>query len=243
MIKLKNGRTKLFQWDTNQILDLSEDDTPAQVHFRNTKSRDALVVTITNDEAQIPNILLQQPYPIEVFLYYKNGDEGYTITRHTFPVIPRMKPADYIYTETELLTLSGFLEDWAAMQEALNLLMEEVNEAFTETPYIGENGNWFLWNKDTLEFIDSNVPATGPQGIQGVEGARGPQGIQGLQGEVGPQGIQGTTGPQGVPGPQGIAGLSAYAQAILGGYSRTEAEFISDLAAIEGLASELEALL
>lgn len=43
--------------------------------------------------------------------------------------------------------------------------------------------------------------------------------------------------------PQGLKGYSAYDQAVTGGYTDTEAAFLADLAAIEGLAAELEALL
>ena len=53
------------------------------------------------------------------------------------------------------------------------------------------------------------------------------------------------TGPQGIPGIPGIQGLpgdSAYTSAVNGGYAGTEAEFYADLAAIDGLAAELEAI-
>ena len=40
-----------------------------------------------------------------------------------------------------------------------------------------------------------------------------------------------------------LKGMSAYAAAQLGGYSDTEAKFYVDLAAIDGLSDELEALL
>ena len=37
-------------------------------------------------------------------------------------------------------------------------------------------------------------------------------------------------------------GVSAYTSAVKGGYAGTEADFYADLAAIEGLAAELEAI-
>jgi len=49
--------------------------------------------------------------------------------------------------------------------------------------------------------------------------------------------------PSGLQGIQGERGYSAYEQAVTGGYTDTEAAFLADLAAIEGLAAELEALL
>ncbi len=64
-------------------------------------------------------------------------------------------------------------------------------------PVIGENGNWFIGNEDT------EVNASGSQGIPGPEG---PQGQKGDPGEAGPQGIQGRPGEKGETGPQGLKG-------------------------------------
>lgn len=73
----------------------------------------------------------------------------------------------------------------------------------------------------------------GADGAPGPQGAQGPQGIQGPQGETGPQGEKGDTGaqgPQGETGPAGADGKSAYAYAVDGGYTGTEAEFAAKLA-------------
>ena len=90
---------------------------------------------------------------------------------------------------------------------------------------------------------------TGPQGPQGETGAKGKDGDPGAKGDPGEQGIQGIQGEQGTQGVQGIQGLpgtdgkSAYQLAVDGGYTDTEAAFIADMAAMHGLAAELEALL
>ena len=49
----------------------------------------------------------------------------------------------------------------------------------------------------------------------------------------------GVQGPPGESGLQGIPGISAYESAVAAGYIGTEVAFNADLAAIEGLASEL----
>ena len=64
------------------------------------------------------------------------------------------------------------------------------------SPYIGENGNWFVGE------LDTGVQA---QGVQGPKGEQGPQGAQGPKGEQGPQGVQ---GPKGEQGPQGDTGAT-----------------------------------
>ena len=62
------------------------------------------------------------------------------------------------------------------------------------TPHIGDNGNWFIEDKDT------NVRAQGPKGDKGDVG------LQGIQGEQGPQGPQGPMGYVNVT----VSGTTAY---------------------------------
>ena len=76
------------------------------------------------------------------------------------------------------------------------------------SPYIGENGNWFVGELDTgVQAQGAQGPKgeQGPQGAQGPKGEQGPQGAQGPKGEQGPQGVQ---GPKGEQGPQGDTGAT-----------------------------------
>ena len=66
------------------------------------------------------------------------------------------------------------------------------------SPYIGENGNWFVGE------LDTGVQA---QGAQGPTGEQGPKGEQGPQGAQGPQGVQ---GPKGATGAKGDTGACVY---------------------------------
>ena len=68
------------------------------------------------------------------------------------------------------------------------------------TPHIGDNGNWWIGDTDTLK------PSRGEQGLQGVRGERGLQGERGAQGERGIQGIQGLPGVKGDAGERGAQG-------------------------------------
>ena len=72
------------------------------------------------------------------------------------------------------------------------------------SPYIGENGNWFVGELDTGVQAQG---AQGPKGEQGPQGAQGPKGEQGPQGAQGPQGVQ---GPKGEQGPKGDTGACVY---------------------------------
>ena len=64
-------------------------------------------------------------------------------------------------------------------------------EAAGKAPYVGGNGNWWVWDAAHNEYVDSGVYAVGPQGPQG------PQGIQGIQGPTGAQGPKGDKGDTG----------------------------------------------
>ena len=154
-------------------------------------------------------------------------------------------------------TLLGFVEDAGWIFKATKTATKDdvgtaVNEALTAakasgefdgadgiTPTIGDNGNWYLGDRDT------NKPSRGEQGPAGPKGDTGGTGPQGPRGEIGPQGPegpQGTKGEKGDTGATGATGQSAYAAAQAGGYTDTEANFYADLAAMQGLVSALAAI-
>ena len=99
----------------------------------------------------------------------------------------------------------------------LDWIIARMKELWTEfqewprTPVI-RNGNWWIWDDEQEDYVDSGTAAAGPQGATGPQGPQGATGPQGAQGIPGPQGIQGLTGltgpqgPQGVPGPRGAQG-------------------------------------
>ena len=75
-----------------------------------------------------------------------------------------------------------------------------------KTPYVGDNGNWYIGADDT------GKPSRGAKGDKGEKGEKGDTGAQGIQGEQGIQGVQGEKGDKGekgdtgAQGPQGAAG-------------------------------------
>lgn len=120
-IKLLDGREQLFQWDLNRQIIVS-DPTVDEVHFSNGTSDCSLVVGVEEVEglrlANIPNILLQNAWPIKVYAYC---GAAYTKTCHTFKVMSRSKPDDYVYTETEV-------KRWEDLAREIEELIDDVAE-------------------------------------------------------------------------------------------------------------------
>ena len=89
----------------------------------------------------------------------------------------------------------------------------------------GDKGNAFTYSDFTAEQL---AALKGEKGDTGATGLQGPQGPKGEKGDTGPQGLKGDTGAA------GAAGKSAYVSAKDGGYTGTEAQFNTDLAAVGG---------
>lgn len=123
MFQLQDGRNELYQWDINRKVRVS-DPTVSEVHFCNKTDDCSLVVKVYPDPtdselyADIPNILLQNDFPIRAYAYV---GEGYTKVEKVFKVHSRTKPADYVYTETEVITV-----------QTIEKRMDELEETFTE---------------------------------------------------------------------------------------------------------------
>lgn len=102
MLTIYDERQHFWQWDTDQRL-VVEDGVSGEVHFRNLGGGSALTVETYKLDGKtvvdVPNILLQKSDRIYAWVYV--GDNR-TIHEKFFDVWPRQKPADYVYTETEI---------------------------------------------------------------------------------------------------------------------------------------------
>lgn len=109
MFKIEDGREQLFQWDTDRRL-IVRDAAITEVHFCNRTDECSLVCETYVENGQtlvnVPNILLQTDWRINVYAYDKNYTKHYAV----FNVVKRTKPADYVYTETEVLNYNTLLE-------------------------------------------------------------------------------------------------------------------------------------
>lgn len=88
-------------------------------------------------------------------------------------------------------------------------ILAETRDVAAKTPYVGTNGNWYVWNATSGQFVDSGKPSRGATGSKGDKGDKGDQGEQGIQGNKGDQGEQGIQGIQGIQGEKGDTGAAA----------------------------------
>lgn len=214
MIKIENGTPAFYQWDLEQSVFIRGVEGEITVHYWQEGQPEALVVNPKIKDGQltadVPNILFQKALPIEVFIYREDLGK-YTEHKQVFQVLERSKPAEYVYTETEVLSYKTLDKRITDLEKGGGGTGEN---GATFTPSISENGDLSWTNDKGLENPDTvNIKGPqgeqgkeGPQGIQGLQGPEGPQGPQGEKGETGEQGPKGETGERGPEGPQGPKG-------------------------------------
>ena len=155
MFSIYDGRSEFYQWDIDRKI-IVNDKTINQVHFCNRTDDCRLVCEVYELDglrvADVPNILLQNDWRINVYGY----DVNYTKHSQCFKVKTRTKPASYAYTETEIKT-------WERVEAQTGYYV----------PAIDEEGN-LSWqaSKDTLpEALGANI--RGPKGEDGKDGKDG----------------------------------------------------------------------
>lgn len=189
MFKILDGRSEFYQWDLDRQL-IVADASIDEVHFCNRTDDCSLVCEVYDLDGlrvvDVPNVLLQTDWRINVYAY----DHSYTKHSAQFNVVKRTKPADYIYTETEIKNY----DDLAARVDEIekNGISDEAVSAAIEQ-YLEENDlKVDLTGYATETYVNEK--------IETIELTPGPEGPQGPQGEVGPVGPQGPEGPAGKDG-------------------------------------------
>lgn len=157
MFAIANGRKALWQWDLNQQLTVAGDCT--EVHYLDRGAPSTLTVAVKDGKADIPNILLQKAGRLVVYAYIIDAQDHHTKVCETFGIAPRPKPAEYVYTETEVKTWSdlqaqiGDLADLATDEKGS--LVAAINEAAKS----GGGGGAGAWYVTLTPDDDGNITA------------------------------------------------------------------------------------
>ena len=143
MFAIANDRKSLWQWDLNQRLTVAGNCT--EVHYLDRGAPSTLTVAVKDGKADIPNILLQKAGRLVVYAYIIDAQDHHTKVCETFGIASRPKPAEYVYTETEVKTWSdlqsqiGDLTDLATDEKGN--LVAAINEAAKSG---GGAGAWYV---------------------------------------------------------------------------------------------------
>lgn len=101
----------LYQWDKGRRLKILPVQNCAikAVHFVNPDGDTALVVEVKTEGdrmyAPIPNILLTYQWDIKAYAVMTTAEGDITVCKDAFNIRKRQKPADYVYTETEVISI------------------------------------------------------------------------------------------------------------------------------------------
>lgn len=213
MFKIYDGRDRFYQWDVDRKL-IIEDATITQVHFCNRTDECSLVCETYQEDGltlvNVPNILLQTDWRINVYAY----DSNYTKFCETYKVERRSKPADYVYTETEVLNYNTLLERLTGIEENIAGAVEDyLEENPVEVDLTGYATEQFVTAAITeIELTPGPIGDPGPQGEPGYTPQKGIDYFDGAPGKDGEPGKDGYTPVKGVdyfdgePGPAGEDG-------------------------------------
>lgn len=144
----------LHQWDSNRVVVISgvEPNIINEVHFCNLDSDAALVVKprVIDGEvvANVPNVLLQQTKPILIYAFSSSDNaENRTVESARIVVVARPRPANYVYSESEVFSYAAIDRRLLALEESFSGVVKSVNGL---TP--DEDGNVELSNLPSGDF-------------------------------------------------------------------------------------------
>ena len=172
-----DGRDRFYQWDLDRKL-IVTDESIDEVHFCNRTDDCSLVCEVYQEGelrlVDVPNILLQKDWRINVYAF----DGSYTKVHEVYEVERRTKPADYIYTETEIKNYDDLAARVAQIEE--NGISDEAVESAVER-YLDEHDiKVDLDGYATEPYVDEKIEqielTPGPAGKDGSPGKDGKDG-------------------------------------------------------------------
>lgn len=192
---LSNGKDHVYQWDKDIIITIQEPENVPEMHFK--WGGKGVPLPVTNQQVEIPVELFQLPKDIVIWAYTPD----HTMDMAKIPLKQRPKPADYIYTPTEIKTWEELDERIKALEDGGGIAGVSSINGQTGHVTITAEGLGALTEDDLQSATDKALAQAKASGA--FDGAQGPKGDTG---ETGPQGPQGEQGPKGDTGPQGPAG-------------------------------------
>lgn len=217
-ITIADGRGALWQWDTGRRLRVGSG--VEQIHYQNKCFGRSVDVDVGDDgTAIVPDELLQDWHPLTAYAYVTDDTGAYTMVQQDFIVHKRAKPAGYVYTPTDQMTLQTIqrqIGDLSALQtDAKDTLVAAINEAArtggSESMDLRVADGYIQYSTDggsTWTNLIAVADLKGGKGDPGAKGDPGDKGDTGAQGAKGDTGATGPQGPKGDPGEKGDPGAT-----------------------------------
>lgn len=184
---LSNGESRVYQWDRDITITITEPENVPEVHFK--WGGKAVPFAVTNQQVAIPPELMQLPKNIVFWAYTPD----HTIDMATVPLETRPKPADYVYTPTEIKTWEALDERIKALEDGGGISGVSSVNGQTGAVEITAKGLGALTEDDLQSATNAALEQAKASGeFDGAQGPKGDTGAQGPKGETGPQGPAGT---------------------------------------------------
>ena len=197
-ITIADGRGALWQWDTGRRLRVGSG--VEQVHYQNRALGCSVDVDVgTDGTAIIPDELLQDCHTLTAYTYITDDTGAYTMVQQDFIVHKRAKPAGYVYTPTDQMTLQMIQRQIGDLGDLQTTAKDNLVAAINEVALAGGAGSMDLRVADGyIQYsTDDGLTWQSLIAVADLKGDPGPKGDPGAPGAPGKDGITPTIGANG----------------------------------------------
>ena len=220
-ITIADGRGALWQWDTGRRVKIADGDGVKQVHYQNRCFGRSVDVDVGDDgTAIIPDELLQDCHTLTAYAYVTDDTGAYTMVQQDFVVHKRAKPAGYVYTPTDQMTLRTIQRQIGDLADLTTEAKDTLVAAINEVARTGGAGSMDLRVSDGYIQYSTDGGSTWTNliavaDLKGADGKPGAAGADGVTPHIGDNGnwYVGSTdtgkpsrGATGAPGKDGADG-------------------------------------
>ena len=150
-ITIADGRGALWQWDTGRRAKIADGGGVKQIHYQNKCFGRSVDVDVgTDGTAIIPDELLQDCHTLTAYAYVTDDTGAYTMVQQDFIVHRRAKPAGYVYTPTDQMTLQTIQRQIGDLSDLTTEAQENLVAAINEAAASGGSTDAVLYTPQTL---------------------------------------------------------------------------------------------
>lgn len=161
--------TPIYQWDYGRKLRITGEGLPSlncYVHFANSKSEETINRVANNVngglEVAIPDVLIDEEYPIHAYVFLNVDTEGKTIKHIIIPIVSRTKSSNKVEPVTP--SEQAMLEEMIAH---VNATYDELTAKYDKTITYGELEEQI---KETIvEEVEKRIEIETPEKIKKVK--------------------------------------------------------------------------